>query len=85
MEYVIVERVFDEPVEFGDIQAIEDRGAWCLEMHQVRFLKTYFSRDRRRMICLYEAPDAESVRIAQSKAEMPVERVWTTTIHEPPE
>lgn len=80
MSYVLVERSFPEPVELQDIQAIEDRGAWCLEAHDVRFLKTYFSRDRRRMICLYEAPDAESVRIAQTKAGVPFDNVWPVQI-----
>ena len=28
-------------------------------------------------MCLYRAPDAESVRIAQREAGMPVERVWS--------
>lgn len=84
MEVVVVERRFDEPVELADIQAIEDRGAWCLEAHKVRFLSTYFSTDRKRMICLYEAPDAESVRLAQTKAGMPFERVWTSKVYEAP-
>ncbi|KPJ80351.1 MAG: hypothetical protein AMJ58_08895 [Gammaproteobacteria bacterium SG8_30] len=61
----------------ADIQAIEDAGAGCLENHRVRFVRTYFSADRRRMMCLYRAPDAESVRIAQREAGMPVERVWS--------
>ena len=73
---VLVERSWDEPVELDDIQAIEDAGAWCLENHNVRFVRTYFSSDRRRMVCLYQAPDAESVRLAQRQAEMPVDRVW---------
>lgn len=76
MAEVIVERSFEEPVEFSAIQAIEDRGAWCLDQHHVCFVRTWFSKDRRRMVCLYEAPDAESVRIAQRKAGMPVDRVW---------
>jgi hypothetical protein len=80
MSVVIVERSFPEPVAFEAIQAIEDRGAWCLEAHSVRFLKSYFSRDRRRMICLYEAPDAESVRLAQQKAQLPFESVWTARV-----
>jgi hypothetical protein len=46
----------------------------------VRFLRSYFSRDRRRMICLYEAPDADSVRLAQEKAGVPFERAWTTRV-----
>jgi hypothetical protein len=82
MEIVVVERTFAEPVEFEVIQALEERGAWCLEAHRVRFLRTYFSADRRRMICVYEAPDAESVRLAQTKAEMPFDCVWTASVHE---
>jgi hypothetical protein len=74
---VVVERSFAEPVAFEDIQAIEKRGAGCLDSHGVRFLKSYFSRDRRRMICLYEAPDAESVRLAERKAGVPFEKAWT--------
>lgn len=79
MSLVAVERSFAEPVAFEEVQAAEDRSAWCLEAHGVRFLRTYFSRDRRRMICLYEAPDAESVRLAQEKAGLPFDRAWTAT------
>jgi hypothetical protein len=64
-------------VDIETIQALEDAGQGCLDLHRVRFVRTYFSRDRKRMICLYEAPDAESVRIAQREAQMPVDRVWS--------
>jgi hypothetical protein len=80
MSVVVVERSFREPVALPDVQALEDRGAWCLEAHGVRFLRTYFSRDGRRMACLYEAPDAESVRLAQEKAGMPFERAWAARV-----
>lgn len=73
---VLVTRRFAEPAVFADIQALEEAGAGCLDTHRVRFVRTYFSKDCRRMICLYRAPDAESVRIAQREAGMPVERVW---------
>lgn len=73
---VLVERSFDQPVSLEQIQSIEDRAAWCLEAHRVKFARTFFSADRRRMLCLYEAPDAESVRIAQRKAGMPFQAVW---------
>jgi hypothetical protein len=72
---VIVHRRFETPVELGDVQAIEDANAHCLEAHRVRFMRTFFSNDRRRMACLYLAPDAESVRIAQRQATMPVDSV----------
>lgn len=74
---VVVERSFDEPVALEAIQAIEDAGASCLETHGVTFVRTFFSRDRKRMVCLYRAPDAEAVRIAQRQAGMPLDRVWS--------
>ncbi|WP_416140491.1 DUF4242 domain-containing protein [Halomonas sp. HK25] len=73
---VLVERAFPAPVTLAAIQAIEDAGAACLQNHRVRFVRTCFSLDRRRMLCLYRAPDAESVRLAQRLAGMPLERVW---------
>ena len=76
MSTVVVERGFAEPVAFEDVQAIEDRGAGCLEAHGVRFVRSFFSRDRRRMVCLYDAPDAESVRLVQREAGLPFERAW---------
>jgi len=83
MAIVVVERSFGEPVQFDEIQAIADRGAWCLEMYGVRFVRSFFSTDRRRMICLYEAQDADSVRETQRKAGVPFERVWAASIIEP--
>jgi hypothetical protein len=76
MSVVVVERAFREPVEFAAIQALEDQGATCLEALDVRFVVSYFSRDRRRMICVYDAPDAEAVRIAQRRAGVPFETAW---------
>ncbi len=73
---VLVERSWDDPVALDEIQAREDAGAWCLETHRVKFVRTYFALDHRRMFCLYQAPDAESVRLAQREAAMPVDRVW---------
>ena len=74
---VAVTRRFDAPVEFAGIQALEEAAAACLELHRVRFLRSFFSSDRRHMICVYRAPDAESVRLAQREAQMPVEKVWS--------
>ena len=79
MELVLLERRFEQPVTFEEIRALEDAGARCLNAHDVRYIKTFFSRDRRRMLCLYEAPDAEAVRLAESQARIPFERAWSCT------
>ena len=80
---VMVTRCFDGPVALDDIQAIEDAGAKCLELRDVTFVKTLFSTDRKRMLCLYKAPDAEAVRNAQREARMPVDRVWACQVMSP--
>jgi hypothetical protein len=82
MARVVVERLFETPVDFEEIRAIEDRGARCRVQHRVRSLRTYFSADRRRMISFYAAPDAESVRLVQRQAGTPFERVWAATVYE---
>jgi hypothetical protein len=79
MELVLVERRFDSPVRYEDIVALETAGVRCHEIRSVRFRKSFFSRDRRRMLCLFEAPDAESVRDAESQARVPFNRAWTCT------
>ena len=79
-ETVLVSRAFEAPMVFEDLQAQEDSQAWCLQSYRVRFLQSLFSLDRRRMLCLYAAPDAESVRHAQRGAGLPFEKIWTATI-----
>ena len=69
-------RTFDEPVQLESLQAIENENIHCLETHRVNFIRTFFANDRKRMACFYEAPDAESVRIAQRQAAMPFDTVW---------
>ena len=73
---VLVERRFADSVTLQQIQDIEDAGIACLESRNVRFIRTFFSVDQKRMICLYEAPDAESVRQAQREAGVPFEEAW---------
>lgn len=80
---VIVERQFEQQVTLEEIQDREDAGSGCLEVRNVRFLRTFFSADRKRMLCLYKAPDAESVRQAQQQAGMPIEAVWPFTRYSP--
>jgi hypothetical protein len=79
MSTIIVERVFSDPQEFEEIEALETKFQWCLDAHSVRFVRSFFSLDRKLMHCIYEAPDAESVREAQSKAGLPFTRVWVAT------
>lgn len=76
----LVERSFPAPVEFAAVQALEDAGSWCLDLNGIRFIGTFFARDRKRMLCLYQAPDSESVRRTNSRLELPFDRVWSARV-----
>jgi uncharacterized protein DUF4242 len=67
---------FDEPVALAELESIDASTTVCLQNHRVRFLRTFIAGDRRRVIGLCLAADAESVRIALRDAARPVERVW---------
>ena len=77
---VLVQRGFDAPVAFEELQAREEAYGWCLVQHQVRFLQSFLSMDRRRMLCLYAAPDAEAVRQVQHRTGLPVEQLWSAEL-----
>jgi hypothetical protein len=76
MNLVVVERTFADPVTYESIKAAFERQPGCLEAHRVVYLKSYFARDQKRMLCLYEAPDTESVRRVQDKVQAPFDRAW---------
>ena len=40
----------------------------CLAQHGARWLRSYLSADHRRLVCEFEAPDAEAVRVSYRSA-----------------
>ena len=76
----VVERCLAAPTPFDDVQAIEDAGRACFDQHDVKPLTSYFALDRRRMLCLYEAPDTQSVRSANRRAGMPFDIAWHAAV-----
>jgi hypothetical protein len=82
MEHVIVERTFAEAVELAKIEELKRKHAWCREQNRVRYIAGYVSAERKRMICVYEAPDAESVRRYNRQSGLPYDAVWTAAVVE---
>ncbi|MEW5710623.1 MAG: DUF4242 domain-containing protein [Pseudomonadota bacterium] len=80
MPHIIVERSFETPLTEEELKATEARMAPCLDLYQVRWIRSYWSLDRRRMICEYEAPDTASVKSVQREAEARFDRVWTAQV-----
>jgi hypothetical protein len=80
MPRIIVERSFETPLTEEELKATEARMAPCLDLYRVRWVRSYWSADRTRMICEYEAADAASVKAVQREAEARFDRVWPADV-----
>jgi hypothetical protein len=79
MQLVVVERSFDEPFDIDELVAMRSKAAWCLDLYRVRYLRSFLSADCKRMLCLYDAPDAEAVRQVCRQLGAPYDRIWAAT------
>lgn len=81
MATVILEHRFEgEPFDVERYNASQERTAPCLALHGVRHVASYVTPDGRRMICIFEAPDAEAVRQTARQLGFRYESVWTATV-----
>ena len=76
MGYLIVEQTFDPPLTDEEHNRMGSRLDDCLASHGARWMRSYLSNDRRRMVCEFEAADAESVRQSYRSAGVTFDRVW---------
>ena len=79
MARVIAEHTFETPLSDEELASMSRRVDACLEVRDGAWVRSYVSADRKRMICEFEAPDAESVRHALRSAESKFDRVWSAT------
>jgi hypothetical protein len=75
MSIVVVERSFAEPVEFDG--KLPRELVECMGRHRVRATYSLLSRDRRHLVCVHDAPDADSVRATQDENGLPYDRLWS--------
>jgi Protein of unknown function (DUF4242) len=82
MSRIIVERNFATPPSDADMAAVADRERPCLGIYNVQWKRSLLSTDRRRMVCEYEAADAETVRKVQREAQAAFDRIWVADVIE---
>ena len=80
MPRIIVERTLDEPLTDEVIEALMARMSPCFGIYNVKWVRSSLSTDRKRMVCEYDAADAESVRAVQREAGAPFDRAWTASV-----
>jgi hypothetical protein len=80
MARIVMERSFEVPLSDDEMAAQGKRLDECLELRQGAWARSYIAADRRRMICEFEAPDAESVREALRSAGQTFDHVWSAEV-----
>ena len=76
MAILVLEQTFDRPMTADDLRDAAKRLDQCLEAHGARWMRSYLSKDRMRMICEFEAADAEQIRESARTAGIPFDRCW---------
>jgi hypothetical protein len=82
MTRIVVERSFDTPQSDADMMIVADRERPCLAAYQVSWKRSLISSDRKRIICEYEAADAETMRRIQREAGAQFDSVWVGEVVE---
>ena len=76
MEVVVVEQCFQQPIDPGRVRKGLQDNAWCRKLHGVRHIESLIATDGLSMLCVFEAPDAEAVRIVARKMGYRFERAY---------
>jgi Protein of unknown function (DUF4242) len=79
---IVVERSFDNPQSDADMKLVADRERPCLAAYQATWRRSVLSADRLRMVCEYEAADAETMRRIQREAGAQFDRIWVGEVIE---
>ena len=82
MPRIVVERNFETPQSDEDMKRVADGERPCLAAYQATWKRSLISADRKRMICEYEAADAETMRRIQREAGAQFDRIWVGEVIE---
>jgi hypothetical protein len=80
MATMVVEQSFDHALTSEELNALAKRVDPCLEAHGAKWMRSYIASDRKRLVCEFEAADAEKVRESYRSAGVSFERVWTADV-----
>ncbi len=80
MPNLVVEQTFEKPLTSDELNAMAKRVDPCLEAHGATWVHSYISSDRKKVVCEFEAPDAEKVRESYRSAGVTFDRVWSADV-----
>jgi len=81
MAILVLEQSFEIPIAEAELNSAAKQLDRCLERHGARWMRSYLAKDRKRLICEFEAPDAERVRESYRSAGLDFERCWVADVY----
>ena len=82
MPYLFVEYDHDPPISNEQLAANGAALGPCLQVRNIKRLRSWISMDRKQGCCEYFAPDAETLREAYHTAKVKFARVWPAMLFE---
>jgi hypothetical protein len=76
---VVTTRTPPIPPTAGLMRTVTLLGRGCLRTHRTTPLISYLALKGSRTVCIFEAPDTESVRVANRRMWLPIEDAWRAT------
>jgi ubiquinone/menaquinone biosynthesis C-methylase UbiE len=80
MARIIAEQAFQEPLTDERLAAFAQKLDPCLEVRKGAWRRSSVAVDKLRMVCEFEAPDAEAVREAFRASGLAYEHVWSAHV-----
>jgi hypothetical protein len=80
MSDVVYLRPIEPPVTVADVQQMAAHAGACFNLHRVDWVQSFLAAEGTRMLCWYQAPDAESVRIALRQLGSDVRAAWSARL-----
>lgn len=82
MQHVLLERHFDPAISADDFRAMALEGIDCMPLYRVQWRESLLSADGSRLLCRFEAPDAEAVRMVARDSHPRAKVAWAGTVHD---
>ena len=80
MALVVVEASYDPPIDQALWDQLAEQSLPCFSERNITWRRTYLSRDRKRTVCHLEAADADTVRAAYQRGEIPYDNIWAADL-----
>lgn len=77
MSTVVMERTQEQAVTDEQLEGMKEAAEACFEINNVKRLQTLLSADRKRFVCILDAPDVQAVTRSLDSAGISYDHVWS--------